>query len=264
VPLRRAIAYAAYVLWISVCTSAPEFIWQGFTLMRGHLGPAELWSALFIGALFACFVEPLVERLKAGRWQLEHESPRGLLLSTLLSVGFGVLVVFIHEAISAFFAAGHSGDEGKQAVLAEALEQVIEWACVPAVATLCWFAARASRRLALPSAVVACLAIVALGFLYDWGVRMVVSTSVPSCFIAVLGTRLVMRRWDAGTFPALAKMTASVAAIWLILNGVAEAAAHAGLMSFELYAPGDFYVDLRFYLGWALGLGISPSPVDQH
>lgn len=61
-PFARALAYTVYTLWVSVCAFAPELLWQGFVLMRGHFGAAELFSALFIGTLFAFFVEPLLRR----------------------------------------------------------------------------------------------------------------------------------------------------------------------------------------------------------
>jgi hypothetical protein len=111
VPLDRALTYAVVTLWVSICAFAPELIWQGFVLLQGHFGRAEVYSALFIGTLFTFFVEPLVQRLKAGRWRVPHEHTGGLLLGTLVSLAFGFVVVCIHEAMTAYLGGGHAGDE---------------------------------------------------------------------------------------------------------------------------------------------------------
>ena len=89
-PLDHALAYAVFTLWVSICAFTPEFIWQGFVLLRGHFGPVEAYSALFIGTLFAFFVEPVVERLRAGRWRLAHEHTKGLLLGAVVSLAFAL------------------------------------------------------------------------------------------------------------------------------------------------------------------------------
>jgi hypothetical protein len=263
VSLDRASAYVVFTLWVSICAFAPEFIWQGFVLLRGHFGPVEASSALFIGALLAFFVEPVIERLKAGRWQLAHEHARGLLLGALVSLAFGVVVVCIHEAMAAYLGGGHAGEEAKRAGLAQAIDQVHEWASIPAAVTAGWFVAGTSRRLALPAVGFACAWIVAVGALYGWGWPVVATTAAPCCLIALLGTRAVLRRWDAGTFPALAKLTACVAGGWMVLAVLIEVGAeHVGL-GYRLYTPDAFYDDLRFYLGWSLGLSVAPNPVSE-
>ena len=232
---------------------------QGFFL-RGHFGPAEAYSALFIGTLFAFFVEPVVERPKAGRWRLAPEHTRGLLLGALVSLAFGVVVVCLHEAMAAYLGSGHAVDGAKRASLAQAIDQVREWASIPAAVTAAWFAAGTSRRLALPAAGLACAWIVAVGFVYDWGWRVVATTAAPCCLIALLGTRAVLRRWDMSTFPALAKLTACVAGGWLVLAWLTETGARlVGSQGFQLYTPDAFYDDLRFYLGWSLGLSVASN-----
>ncbi len=264
-PFERGLAYAVFTVWVSVCAFAPELIWQGFVLMRGHFGAAELYSALFIGTLFAFFVEPLVERLKAGQWRLDHERTRGLLLSVLVSLAFGVVVVCVHEAMIAYLGGNHPGDEAKQANLAQAIDSAFEWASIPAAVTAAWFVAGTARRFALPAAGLACAWILIIGHLYGWGWPIVATSAAPGFLIALLGTRIVLRHWDANTFPALAKLTAWVAGGWMLLAwGIQAGSQVIGNPGLQLYTPEAFSDDLRFYLGWCLGLSVAPNPVPEH
>ena len=91
--------------------------------------------------------------------------------------------------------------------------------------TVAWFAAGASRGRALPAASLACAWIVTTGLLDGWGWPVVATTAGPSCLIALLGARIAVRRWNRGTFPALAGLTASVAGGWLALAWLADAGA---------------------------------------
>ena len=265
VPLDRTLAYAVFTVWVSICAFAPEVIWQGLVLLRGHFGPAQAYSALLVGALLAFFVEPLVERLKARQWRLSHWDEKGLLLTALVSLAFGVAAVCIHEAIAAYFGGGHTGEEERWTSLTRALDEVREWAAIPAVVTAAWLVAGMRHKLALPAAGLACAWVVAVGFLYGWGLPNVVTTAVPSCLVALLGARIAVRRWDAGTFAALAGLTASVGGGWLALAWLADAGAHrlGGPGGILLYAPHTFYEDVRFYLGWSLGLAVAPNPVAE-
>ena len=233
-------------------------------LMHGHFGAAELCSALFSGTLFAFFVEPLVERLKARRWRLAHEPSGGLLLGVLVSLAFGVAVVCIHEAMIAYLGGEHAGDEAKRANLARAIDSACEWASIPAAVTAAWFVAGTARRLALPATGLACAWIVAIGHSYGWGWPIVATSAVPGFLIALLGTRIVLRHWDARTIPALAQLTAWVAGSWMLLAwGIQTGSEMIGSPGLQLYTPQAFYDDLRFYLGWCLGLVVAPNPVPE-
>ncbi len=261
-PFTRALAYAVYTLWVSVCAFAPELLWQGFVLLRGHFGTAELFSALFIGTLFAFFVEPLVERFKAGRWRLAHAPSGGMLLGVLVSLVFGIVVVCIHEAMIAYLGAEHAGDGAKQASLARAIDSASEWASIPAAVTAAWFVAGTSRRLALPATGLACVWIVVVGHAYGWGWPIVATSAVPGFLIALLGSRVVLRHWDAKTIPELAQLTAWVAGGWMLLAwGIQAGSGMIESPGFQIYTPEAFYEDLRFYLGWCLGLLVAPNPV---
>src|SRR4051794_41677562 len=110
-PIERALTYAVFTLWVSVCAFSPELIWQGFVLLRGHFGAAEAVSALFVGTLFAFFVEPVMERLKAGHWAPAPGPTGGVLFAALGSVAFGGGVVCIHKAVGAFLRRRDPGGE---------------------------------------------------------------------------------------------------------------------------------------------------------
>src|SRR3954468_13659213 len=57
-------------------------------------------------------------------------------------------------------------------------------------------------------------------------------------------------------------MTASVAGIWFVLAWLVPGCARLlGMPDFHLYTSTGFFEDVRFYLGWALGLAVAPNPV---
>ena len=258
--LNGVLACGAATVWASVCAVAPEVIWQGFVLLRGHFGLAEAYTALFIGTLFAFFVEPLTERVKTRSWRLPREHTGNLLLGTLISVVFGIAVVCIHESLSAYVGSTHATPDAKQAGLAHALAQTQEWASIPAAIMLSWFAAGLSRRLAWPAAGLACVWIAAAGFAYGWLFKEVMATAIPCCIIALAGTKVVLRGWRDGTIPALAGVIAYVAISWLALSCAFVAlAGHAGDAR-AFYTFDQIWEDARFYLGWFLGLSVAPNP----
>lgn len=263
-PLGRAFEYAVFTLWVSVCAFAPELIWQGFLLLRGHFGIAQIYSALFIGSLFAFFVEPLVERLKAGRWHLSHGDRSGLLIGALVSLVFGFFVVCLHEAITAYLGSSHAGDEAMQARLAAALDEAVEWSSIPAAVTAAWFVAGTWRRLAAPAVILASAWIIAVGIFYDWGWQVVTTTAIPCGLLVLFGTRIVLQGWDGETFRALAKLTAGLTFGWLVVAWLANALVTTLVGSgAEFYANAAAGDDLRFYLGWSLGLLVAPNPVQE-
>lgn len=270
-PLVRAPAYAVFVLWASVCAFAPEVIWQGIILLRSHFGAAELYTALFIGVLFTFFVEPLAERLKAGRWHLPHQHAHGsghsarLVLGAMVSLSVGAAVVCVHEALGAFFGAGHGGEEARWLGLVRAIWQAVEWASVPAAVTAAWLVASGRHSFGFGAAVSACIWTVAVGFYFGWTWQDLIMTAVNGCLIVVIGTRRVMRGWDAGTVPALARIVGTVSLACVASTLLIQAAAGwVRGQEIEFYAPAQAYEDLRFYLGWFLGLSVAPDPVPHH
>lgn len=265
-PFLRAPAYFVFVLWASVCAFAPEIIWQGFLLLRSHFGAAEFYTAVFIGALFAFFVEPLAERLKAGKWHLPHGHGHGrggsVVLGALLSLLVGAALVCVHEAMGAFFGGGHAEERAKWGGLVSAIKQALEWASVPGAITAAWLVASASRRFAYPATAAACAWTLAAGLVWGWTWPDVVTTTIAGWLIALLGTRKVLRGWDAGCIPALARIVfvTSLTCVSFVLLAQ-KVAGWASGHSFEFYTVPQAYEDLRFYLGWFLGLSIAPNPV---
>lgn len=257
----HALACALFALWVSVCAFAPEAIWQGFLLLREHFGMAEGLTALFVGALLAFFVEPLLERLKAGRWRLHHPPPGGRALLTVpVALLFGAATVCVHEAMAAFLGSAHAHDGGAR--LSHAVGEALQWASVPAAVTVAWFAAARAPHFALLAAGLAAAWTVGTGYLFDWRPAVVVATVLPAFGIALLGARLTGRRWDEGTFPALARLTATVAAGWLVLLCLVRYAADAlGWQMSRVYGTPQLLEDLRFYLGWSLGVMLAPDPI---
>ena len=256
----HALTCAFFALWVSVCAFAPEAIWQGFRLLREHFGMAEGLTALFLGAILAFFVDPLSERLKARRWHSPHPSNGRALLAVPVALFFGAATVCIHEAMTAFLGGAHAHDGGVR--LTHAVGDALQWACVPAAVTVAWFAAAGAPRAALPAAVLTAAWAVGAGYLFGWRPVVVVATAVPAFALALLGARLTARRWDEGTFPALARLTASIAVAWLALLCLVRFAADLlGWPISEVYETAQVLEDLRFYLGWTLGVMLAPDPV---
>jgi hypothetical protein len=138
----------------------------------------------------------------------------------------------------------------------------MQWASIPAAVTATWFVAGTVPRLALPATVLTCAWIVLAGILYDWGWQVVTTSAIPCCLLTILGTRLVLRRWDSGTMPSLARLTARVTLIWLVLAPLADwIVTHLGGPTLDFYTTEAVGDDLRFYLGWCLGLFVAPNPV---
>ena len=267
-PLARVPAYGVFVLWVAVCAFAPEVIWQGVLLLRSHFGLAELYTAVFIGVLFTVFVEPLAERLKAGRWRVARHGPQGsgrLVLGAVVSLSVGAALVCVHEALGAFFGAGdgHAGDgAARWAGLVRAIWQAAEWASVPAAVTAAWLVAHTRPGWAWGAAAAACVWTVAIGFCFGWTWQDLAMTAVNGTLIAGLGTRLVRRGWDGRTVPRLAA-TVALVSLACVLSTVAVQAGVGWARGLDgaVYTHTQAYEDLRFYLGWVLGLAIAPDPV---
>ena len=265
--LRASPGYALFVLWVSTSAFAPEIIWQGFLLMGRHFGAAEIYTIVFIGVLFTLFVEPIAERLKEGRWSRAPGESHGqaqagrFVIGALLSFLVGVAVVCVHEAMGAFFGDGPAGEDARWANLARAISQALEWASVPAAITVAWLLARISPRVAYAALGVACAWTVAVGFVWAWRWPVVVTTSATCCLIALLGTRIVLRGWRKSSLPALARLVGIAALACLTFVLLAQAAAsRLGHHDVEFYSRAQTFEDLRFYLGWCLGLSIAPDP----
>jgi hypothetical protein len=260
--LSQAAGCVVFATWVSICAVAPEFIWHGLVIAASHFSVTQAWSALFIGMLLAFFVEPLIERAKAGTWRHERENAAHIAYAAVLSLLFGVVAVGIHEAVTVYLTHEGMEDQDRRRALIAALGLILEWATIPLIVTVSWFVAHDGWRTALLAASVACLWTVATGFVFGWPSLNIVTTAVPCCVIAAAGCLAAAHRWDEGTFTRLAAIVAVVATIWL---GFAALAAPVfrliGWAEPTLYTWHDFREDARFYLGWAIGLAVAPNPV---
>jgi hypothetical protein len=98
------------------------------------------------------------------------------------------------------------------------------------------------------------------GWSFSWPVREMVTTAIPCLLILGLGYRVVISTQNRRAFVRCAPVVALVAMGWLI-----------GLWLVDLFLDNQakvhtflqFWADVRFYLGWALGLSLAPSPSDQ-
>src|SRR5260221_2661906 len=214
VPLSRAFNAGVFAFWVSVCAAAPEFIWRGLVALAGHLALRDVYSAILIAMLLAFFVEPVMERLRSGRWKLEHQTAKTLIYRATISLAFGAAAVCVHEAMNSYLGGAEAADHEKLANLVAAMEQVREWALIPFAVTVAWFSARAGGRVAILAGVLAGVWVVAVGLHYAWAWRDIGTTSIPCFAIIAIGTRFVAQRWDDEMFLQLALLTAVGAAFW--------------------------------------------------
>lgn len=248
-------------LGIAICAAAPEFIWQGLGIFFGHATWTNLISALLIAVVFVFFVEPILERIRgrllAGGAERTHGAAQGPLFSAGLGLSFGLLSVCLHEAIAGFVS-GH-GDPHHSG-LHEAIEVAVTWAVVPFCVAVAWQAA-GDRWLKIPAGILAALSPGLAGWAFGWSVHSTVTTAAPTLIILAAGYRQMAGAQGRLAFPRAAAMVAIVAAAWLGLAVVADwiiAAAAPGMG--RIYGAPDLFVDLRFYIGWALGLWLAAAP----
>jgi len=243
--------------WVAICAAAPEFIWQGMWIAASHVTLTEVLSAALVGLVLAFFIEPLMERLRGERHHRTRHGPGAALFTAALSLAFALASIGLHEVMSAFVAeraAGHGGG------LEEAIALTVAWAFVPFAVTMAWLSVP-RRWLAVPLAAAAVLAPVIAGWLFGWQLRSVVTTAIPNVLILALGYRQTMR----GGLTPRAFTVAWVSAIWLAAALLADLI--LGMVQsgpFRLYSAFSFWVDVRFYAGWTIGLVLAPSPYRSH
>jgi hypothetical protein len=258
-----AAAAIVAALWVAVCAAAPEFVWQGLRIAQGHLNSTDLAAALLLGAVLAFFVEPAMRRLHDLVTRERHREPgeRGNpLFAAGLGLAFALVSVAVHDALAAFISARGAGHAGPGSGLEAALLLAAAWAVVPAAVGLAWLAA-GCRWLKLPLGLLAAGSAGIAGWLFSWSRQEVITTAIPCLVILGLGYRRVASGPRRGAFARCAPVVAGVAAVWLsaavLLDIVLGSAGFAGP---RLYPAADFWIDVRFYLGWTLGLLLAPSP----
>lgn len=263
-----AIAVVISAFWVSICAAAPEFIWQGLRLALGHLNRTELLAALLVGLVLAFFVEPVMERIRhllSRPPQRQHVEFRahGALFTAGLSLVFALTSICLHEAMTAFASGRGSELSGAEAGLAAGIELTTSWAIVPFAITIAWLTVR-PRWLAVPTGAVAAAAPCLTGWLFDWPLESVIATTIPCLIILGLGYRHTLRTPSHRVLMRCARSVALVGTGWLVVAAVFDATTPLlNLGHVALYDAPSFWMDLRFYIGWTVGLALAPSPYRQ-
>ena len=267
--LRGALAGLAIVItsfWVAICAAAPEFIWQGLSLALGHLNRTEVLAALLVGLVLAFFVEPVMERIRHLLSRPPHVRhlefrTHGALFTAGLSIAFALTSICLHEAMNAFVS--DRGASGPDSGLAAGIGLTAEWAIVPFAITIAWLTMQ-PRWLAVPTGAVAVVAAYFTGWLFDWPVQSVIATTIPSLVILGLGYRRMLRTPGHRVLDRCARSVALVGAIWLVAAAAFDMAMRLShLAQFSLYDAPSFWMDVRSYIGWAIGLALAPSPFRQ-
>lgn len=245
---------------IATCAAAPEFIWQGLKIVATHMSSATLISAVLVALLLVFFVEPILERLR-GWLSNAPEAPRGARrhLAIAATIGFFIALVSVglHDAMSTFAA---SEGEGHNIGLERAVTVAISWGAVPFAVALAWQAV-ALRYLAIVLGIAAAASSFIAGWWFEWGVTTTLTTAIPCLCIQALGYRKT-RGATGITFARFAPTLAVVAIVWLVLSPAYDALVDLwkGHGWTPLYSPTDYFIDVRFYVGWFLGLLLTQSP----
>jgi hypothetical protein len=258
-------AAIAASFWIAICCAAPEFIWQGLKIALAHPGWNELLSALLIGVILAFFVEPIMERVRELLQSTKHEKgehgePRHALFTVSLSLAFAFASVCLHDAITAFVSGHGGGHSEASAALAAGIRLVAEWAFVPFAVTLAWLNSW-HRQLRVPMGIFGGASPLLAGWLFGWPLQSVITTGIPCLAILGFGYRRLLQQPGEHEFAECARPVAIVVMIWFAFALLFDAAlSYYKPDRFALYDATDFSADMRFYIGWVLGLTLAPWP----
>ncbi|HUC17993.1 MAG TPA: hypothetical protein VMA37_09935 [Acetobacteraceae bacterium] len=255
----------ASALWIAICAAAPEFIWRGLLITFGHIDRPTVIAALLVGLFLAFFIEPAIERLR-GLLQGAHHPGNGAgrrrsaLFTAAIGVGFAFASFCLHAAMTAVLAE-RAGEHGpSRSGLAAAIALTIAWAIVPFAVTLAWLSLGRMWR-AIPLGIAAAASSLLASWLFRWTAQETVTTIIPCLVIQLLGYRAVGGEPRERAFIRCAWSLARVAAVWFLFALVLDAVlGFAHLSRYAPYDPTAFWIDVRFYLGWMLGLLFAPFP----
>lgn len=260
-PVQRSSWVAAALvsaLWIATSAASPEFIWQGLAVFAAHVTWTDLVSALLIGLVLVFFIEPILQQLRAlvgSARPAEERTQRNVPLVAAFGVLLGFTSVCLHDAMSAY-----ASSNGESTGLEAALALTTASAIVPFAVTLAWQSI-GRRWLGLGLALVAALSPFAAGWLFGWSPQTLIAAAVPCLAIFGLGYRQIRAGDRLNGFSGCARVLLGVAIVWFAVAVAFDAivsALHAGWLA--LYGPTELLVDLRFYVGWLIGLLLVPIP----
>lgn len=250
-------------LSIAVCAAAPEFIWQGLQIVLSEPHWLDLVAALVIGLNLVFFVEPAMKRFRDLIGRSEPREPDGarapeIFFTAALGMAFALASVSLHDAMTAFISR-HGMTEA--AGLQEAALLISAWAIVPFAVSLAWQSI-GHRAVAVLTGLIAAASPFIAGWLFVWSATDVITTAIPCLFILGLGYRRGLRRQDDKLLARHALLVVLVAAGWLAAALLFDAGLRLwGAEDWRLYDAERFFVDCRFYLGWAAGLAFARFPV---
>jgi hypothetical protein len=258
-PLRQASNGFFFALWVAVCAASPEFVWQGLVSVFSHFSLRDAAVALLIGAILAFFVEPVLERVRSlGDAPHARKSPA---FAACEALSFAVVAVCVHEAITVYIAASHSNEQASEN-LVKAVSQALQWAAIPFFITLAWMAARGPKWLAWTAVAIVVIASYLTGVIFEWAAHSLLTSAIPSLMVLAAGCVIVREQWDVTTFRRCARATAVIGAAWLALAGALQLALWAAnVQAFRVYEWPEFWSDMRFYIGWVIGLFVAPPLV---
>jgi hypothetical protein len=253
--LTAGAAVLVAALWVAICAAAPELIWQGLRIAASHLTGADLAEALLLGMILAFFVEPLMRRVHVllRRGQLRAESEPGHpLFAASLGLGFALVAVGVHDSLASLV---NKSDDG----ITGAIRLTTAWAIVPGAVTLAWVAAR-RRWLAWLIGIFAALSGCIVGALFSWSASGIFDTVVPSVAILFFGYSRATKSATQMVLIRCAPVVAATGAIWIVLAVTVDLLLRLWFPdAWQIYRPGSMWIDLRFYIGWALGLLLAPA-----
>jgi MFS family permease len=252
-------------LSIAICAAAMELLWQGLLLASHHISRVDVLSSLLIGLVLAFLVDPLMDRVRhALPWPRRHEAAsagneRNPLFTMFIGIAFAFVSVCLHSALTSFVAGphGHAGADSK--VLAAAVELTAAWAFVPFFVTLAWVSA-GNRWAKVPFGFFAIISPLFAGWLFSWAWQTVLITAVPCILILFLGYWQTLKERRRG-FSPYARSVICVATIWLAATALVQGVFY--LFAIDLFGFNshlELWIDARFYVGWTLGLVMTPFP----
>ena len=262
-PYLGAYSIVFFSVWVSVCSVAPEFLWQGWLTVTHHFSWVTVGTVLLVGAIVAFFVEPLFERLRAMRWHVAHKQ-RNPAHATFAAFGFAVLAVLVHEAITSFVSTSYVSNR-EEFSLFVALSDVLQWSSIPFTVTIAWLCMRQSRWIRWSTLLLASGIVFLLGFIYEWSVQEMFIAEIPSAFILFAGLQVMRRHPAQLALYRCVRLIAIIACIWLVTAGLVQLALSLfAPETWRFYSWTEYTTDFRFYVGWVIGLAVAPRPVPHH
>jgi purine-cytosine permease-like protein len=131
--------------------------------------------------------------------------------------------------------------------------------------TIAWFCAYGQRWIGLLALFLALLAIVLVGVVFDWNIPDILTTVIPCTCILLAGFFHMRKHRDQQVLSRCVMLTATIAVIWLASAGCLQLMlALLAPKRIYLYTWVEYTIDLRFYVGWVIGLAVAPRPAVSH